>query len=130
MREIDNALLDSEVHNIHRWLTADLAAPAEDGSRQPRAPRDWQRFRMFMQANYVDEMLAQTYWRFAIVPTRSYRVQEGFQFNQRVVQFVLDPESFVVGQSDGTLRKLWLSLLDAIDDVEHIEIVKGGTARE
>lgn len=130
MREIDNALLESEVHNIHRWLTADLAAPAEDGSRQPRAPRDWQRFRMFMQANYVDEMLAQTYWRFAIVPTRSYRVQEGFQFNQRVVQFVLDPESFVVGQSDGTLRKLWLSLLDAIDDVEHIEIVKGGTARE
>ena len=130
MREIDPALQGSEVHNVHRWLTADLATPAEDGSRQPRAPRDWPRFRMFMQANCVDEMLAQTYWRFAIVPTRSYRIQEGFQFNQRVVQFVLDPESFVVGQSDGALRKLWLSLLDAIDDVEDIEIVKGGTPGE
>jgi hypothetical protein len=130
MREIDPALPESEVHNVQRWLTADLAAPAEDGARQPRAARDWPRFRLFMYANGVDEMLAQTYWRFAIVPTRSYRVQEGFQFNQRVVQFVLDPESFTAGQADGALRGLWLSLLDAIDDVENIEIVKGGTPRE
>lgn len=130
MRQIDPALPESEVHNIQRWLTADLAVPAEDGARQPRAARDWPRFRLFMEANGVDEMLAQTYWRFAIVPTRSYRVQEGFQFNQRVVQFVLDPESFVAGQADGALRGLWLSLLDAVDDVENIEIVKGGTSRE
>jgi hypothetical protein len=130
MREIDPSLPESEVHNVHRWLTADLATSAEDGSRQPRAPRDWPRFRMFMRANGVDEILAQTYWSFAIVPTRSYRVQEGFQFNQRVVQFVLDPESIAVGQTDGALRKLWLSLLDAIDDVENIENMKGGPPRE
>lgn len=130
MREIDPALPESEVHNVQRWLTADLAAPADDGVRQPRAARDWPRFRLFMQANGVDEMLAQTYWRFAIVPTRSYRVQEGFQFNQRVVQFVLDPESFTAGKADGALRGLWLSLLDAVDDVGNIEIVKGGTPRE
>ena len=130
MREIDPALPESELHNIQRWLTADLATPAEDGARQPRAARDWPRFRLFMQANGVDEMLAQTYWRFAIVPTRSYRVQEGFQFNQRVVQFVLDPESFATGQADGALRGLWLSLFDAVDDVEDIEVVKGGTPRE
>jgi len=129
MRQIDPALPESEVHNIQRWLTADLATPAEDGARQPRAARDWPRFHLFMQANGVDEMLAQTYWRFAIVPTRSYRVQEGFQFNQRVVQFVLDPESFSAGQADGALRGLWLSLLDAVDDVENIELVKGGTPR-
>lgn len=130
MREIDPALPESEVHNVQRWLTADLAAPAEDGARQPRAARDWPRFRLFMQANGVAEILAQTYWQFAIVPTRSYRVQEGFQFNQRVVQFVLDPESFVGGQTDGALRGLWLSLLDAVDDVETIETRKGGTPRE
>ena len=130
MREIDPALPESEVHNVQRWLTADLATPAEDGARQPRAARDWPRFRVFMQANGVDEMLAQTYWRFAIVPTRSYRIQEGFQFNQRVVQFVLDPESFATGQADGALRRLWLSLLDSVDDVEDIEIVKGGTPRD
>ncbi|WP_440410501.1 hypothetical protein [Neorhizobium petrolearium] len=130
MREIDPALPESEVHNVQRWLTADLATPADDGARQPRAARDWPRFRLFMEANGVDEMLAQTYWRFAIVPTRSYRVQEGFQFNQRVVQFVLDPESFSAGQKDGTLRGLWLSLLDAVDDVENIETVTEGMPRE
>lgn len=130
MREIDPSLAASELHNVQRWLTADLATPGEDGARQPRAARDWPRFRLFMQASGVDEVLAQTYWRFAIVPTRSYRVQEGFQFNQRVVQFVLDPESFAGGRSDGALRGLWLSLLDAVDDVENIEIVKGGTPRE
>lgn len=131
MREIDPALSASEVHNVQRWLTADLAVPADDGARQPRAARDWPRFRLFMQANGVDEMLAQTYWRFAIVPTRSYRVQEGFQFNQRVVQFVLDHESFSgEGLPDGGLRRLWLSLLDAVDDVENIEILSGGQSCE
>lgn len=130
MREIDPALPEGEVHNIQRWLTADLAAPADDGARQPRAARDWPRFRLFMQVNGVPEILAQTYWRFAIVPTRSYRVQEGFQFNQRVVQFVLDPESFGGGRMDCALRGLWLSLLDAVDDVETIETTKEGTPRE
>lgn len=130
MREIDPSLAASELPNIHRWLTADLAAPGEDGARQPRAARDWPRFRLFMQASGVDEVLAQTYWQVAIVPTRSYRVQEGFQFNQRVVQFVLDPESFAGGRSDGALRGLWLSLLDAVDDVETVETLKGGTSRD
>jgi hypothetical protein len=131
MRQIDPSLPASEVQNVQRWLTADLAAPADDGARQPRAARDWPRFRLFMQASGVDHVLAQTYWSFAIVPTRSYRVQEGFQFNQRVVQFVLDPESFASGlQAHVELRRLWLSLLDAIDDVQKVELVRVGTPHE
>ena len=130
MRELDTSLPDSELNNILRWLTADRVAPAKDGARQPRAARDWPRFRLFMQANDVPDQLAETYWRFAIVPTRSYRVQEGFQFNQRVVQFVLDPESFTAGQTDGVLRGLWLSLLDSVDDVKSIERNKGGATSE
>jgi hypothetical protein len=130
MREIDPSLPDTEVHNVQRWLTADLAAPADDGARQPRAARDWPRFKLFMQVNGIDEILAQTFWRLAIVPTRSYRVQEGFQFNQRVVQFVLDPESFAGRDSDGLLRALWLSLLDAVDDVGTIENMREGNPRE
>lgn len=130
IREIDPSFPESELSNIQRWLTADRAAPADDGARQPRAARDWARFWLFMQANGIDEPSAQTYWRFAIVPTRSYRVQEGHQFNQRVVQFVLDPESFTAGRTNGALRGLWLSLLDAIDDVEGIEVEKGGKSRD
>lgn len=40
MREVDPSLPGSELSNIQRWLTADRAAPAEDGARQPRAARD------------------------------------------------------------------------------------------
>lgn len=126
MRQIDPSVPDAEVGNIARWLTADLAQSAHDGARQPRAARDWRRFSLFMEANEVPGILAETYWKFAIVPTRSYRVQEGFQFNQRVVQFILDPESFGgARQVNATLRALWLSLLDAIDDVQNVEFIKG-----
>lgn len=46
-----------------------------------------------MQANGVDDQLAQTYWRFAIVPTRSCRVQEGYQFNRRSSNSSLIPKA-------------------------------------
>ncbi|MGX5668838.1 hypothetical protein ACWKW9_22990 [Rhizobium daejeonense] len=131
MQLIDPMLPDSEIHNIQRWLSADLAIAASDGAKQPRAARDWARFKLFMQANDVSLILAETYWRLAIVPTRSYRVQEGYQFNQRVVQFVLDPDSFTEGERVGSdLRGLWLSLLDAVDDVARKEIVRGGKSDE
>lgn len=130
MRVIDPSVPDSETANVTRWLTADTAPVPHDGARQPRAARDWNRFWLFMQANDVSEFLAQTYWKLAIVPTRSYRVQEGFQFNQRVVQFILDPESFGSGRPvDASLRELWLSLLDAIDDVQEVELVKGESGK-
>ncbi|WMT87491.1 hypothetical protein NO932_02500 [Pelagibacterium sp. 26DY04] len=129
MREIDPSVPDSEVHNVHRWLTADLAAPSNDGARQPRAARDATRFNLFMQANGISSLVAKTYWDLAIVPTRSYRVQEGFQFNQRVVQFILDPESAQGGSpTDAGLRKLWLSLHESVDEVERVEIAKGNGA--
>ncbi|WP_237355154.1 hypothetical protein [Rhizobium phaseoli] len=131
MQLIDPTLSDSELHNVQRWLSADLAVAASDGAKQPRAARDWPRFKLFMQANDINEILAETYWRLAIVPTRSYRVQEGYQFNQRVVQFVLDPDSFSAGdRAPSDLRGLWLSLLDAVDDVARKEIVRGGKSDE
>ncbi|WP_152658673.1 hypothetical protein [Devosia chinhatensis] len=125
MRDIDPDVVDSEIHNVHRWLTADTAPATGEGTRQPGAARDWPRFKLFMEANEVNELLAKTFWDFAIVPTRSYRVQEGFQFNQRVVQFVLDPESTHGAKANTVgLRQLWLSLQDAVDEVENIEILK------
>jgi len=125
MREINPGIADHEIHNVQRWLTADTAPASAEGGRQPRAARDWSRFKLFMEANGFSELMARTFWDFAIVPTRSYRVQEGFQFNQRVVQFVLDPESaHGVKDSSAGLRQLWLSLQDAVDEVESIEILK------
>lgn len=125
MRVIDPSVADHEIHNVQRWLTADAAPASAEGGRQPRAARDWPRFKLFMEANEVDEPLARMFWDVAIVPTRSYRVQEGFQFNQRVVQFVLDPESaHGVKDNSAGLKKLWMSLQDAVDEVENIEILK------
>jgi hypothetical protein len=101
MRGIDPSVDDREIPNISRWLNADLAPDTGQGTRQPRAARDWPRFRLFMRSVGVDDATAELYWRGAIVPTRSYRSQEGHQFNQRVVQFVLDPEGVAAGGGGG-----------------------------
>lgn len=127
MRKIDPSVQDGEVHNVSRWLTADLAPSSIDGTRQPRAARDWSRFNLFMRADGVEEVLARTFWQYAIVPTRSYRVQEGHQFNQRVVQFILDPESAGSGRpNDEGLKRLWLSLQESVDEVTKVETIKEG----
>ena len=71
-----------------------------------------------MQAVGVDPHLADMYWRAAIVPARSYRVHEGYQFNQRVVQFVLDPEGAAAGSTAWkSMPGLWQRVLDAVDEV-------------
>lgn len=127
MRALDPATGSHELPNIVRWLTADKAPGETDGSRQPRAARDWPRFRTFMQAVGVDIHSADIYWRAAIVPARSYRVHEGFLFNQRVVQFILDPEGTSAGTAAWkTMPGLWQLVLDALDEVAEISVTTGG----
>lgn len=118
MQALDPALSTQELPNIVRWLTADKAPSGADGARQPRAARDWPRFRIFMQAVGVDAALADMFFRGAIVPARSYRVQEGYLFNQRVVQFILDPEGSAAGAAAWkSMPGLWQLVLDAVDEV-------------
>lgn len=127
MRTLDPAIGSHELQNVVRWLTADKAPGEADGSRQPRAARDWPRFRVFMQAVGVDTHSAEIYWRAAIVPARSYRVHEGYLFNQRVVQFVLDPEGTSAGAAAWkTMPGLWQLVLDALDEVAEISVTTGG----
>lgn len=121
MRTLDPGIGAHELQNVVRWLTADKAPGESDGSRQPRAARDWPRFRVFMQAVGVDTHSADMYWRAAIVPARSYRAHEGYLFNQRVVQFVLDPEGTSAGAAAWkTMPGLWQLVLDALDEVAEI----------
>lgn len=127
MRILDPAIGSHELQNVVRWLTADKAPGEADGSRQPRAARDWTRFRVFMQAVGVDAHSADMYWRAAIVPARSYRVHEGYLFNQRVVQFVLDPEGTSAGAAAWkTMPGLWQLVFDALDEVAEINVTVGG----
>lgn len=126
MRAIEPRISVSEVPNIVRWLTAGQAAGAPDGIKQPRAARDWARFRIFMQAAGVAAPLADLYWRTAVVPARSYRAQEGYFFNQRVVQFVRDPEGTAIGSAAwASMPGLWQLVLDAVDEVTAVETVQG-----
>jgi type I site-specific restriction endonuclease len=111
MRAIDPSVGD-EINNISRWLNADVARTSLEGTRQPGAARDWPRFRIFMQAVGVDEVLASLYWKAAVLPARSYRAQEGHLFNQRVVHFVLDPESTGVWK---TMQGLWQQVMESVD---------------
>lgn len=127
MRALDPVIGSHELQNITRWLTADKAPGQVDGGRQPRAARDWPRFRVFMQAVGVDALSADMYWRAAIVPARSYRVHEGYLFNQRVVQFVLDPEGTAAGAAAWkTMPALWQLVLDAVDEVVEIDVMTAG----
>lgn len=127
MRTLDPAIGTHEFQNVVRWLTADKAPGDTNGSRQPRAARDWPRFRAFMQAVGVDTQSAEMYWRAAIVPARSYRVHEGYLFNQRVVQFVLDPEGSSAGAAAWkTMPGLWQVVLDALDEVADISVTTNG----
>jgi hypothetical protein len=127
MRNLDPAIGSHELQNVTRWLTADKALGHADGGRQPRAARDWPRFRVFMQAVGVDPYSADMYWRAAIVPARSYRVHEGYLFNQRVVQFVLDPEGTAAGAAAWkTMPALWQLVLDAVDEVVEIDATTAG----
>jgi hypothetical protein len=116
MRSVDPLVAD-ETNNILRWLNADAARTSPEGTRAPGAARDWPRFRAFMQAVGVDEGLASLYWKIAVLPARSYRAQEGHLFNQRVVQFVLDPESTGVWKS---MQGLWQQVLESVDDIVDI----------
>lgn len=121
MQALDPGIGAQEIHNVLRWLTADQAPGREDGGRQPRAARDWGRFRLFMQAAGIDAAAADIYWRAAVRPARSYRVQEGHQFNQRVVQFVLDPEGAAAGSAAWKSRQgLWQMVLDSVDEVTDV----------
>jgi hypothetical protein len=127
MRALDPMTGAHELQNVIRWLTADKAPGNTDGGRQPRAARDWPRFRLFMQAVGVDAHSADLYWRAAIVPARSYRVHEGYLFNQRVVQFVLDPEGTAAGAAAWkTMPGLWQLVLSAVDEVTDIRTTVAG----
>ncbi len=121
MRGINPAVGAHEVPNIRRWLTADLAPGHSDGVKQPRAAQDQMRFGIFMKAVGVPVELADVYWKLAILPTRAFRAREGHAFNQRVVQFVLDPE----GTSSGfgawkTMPGLWQIVIESVDQISEI----------
>jgi hypothetical protein len=78
----------------------------------------------------VDASAAEMFWRAAIVPARAYRVHEGYLFNQRVVQFVLDPESAAVGAGDCKTREgLWRLVLDAVDEVVDVRVAAAEGAK-
>lgn len=127
MRSLEPGIGSHELQNVVRWLTADKAPVEADGSKQPRAARDWPRFRVFMQAAGIDSHSADMYWRAAIVPARSYRAHEGHLFNQRVVQFVLDPEGTAAGAvAWKAMPSLWQLVLDALDEVVEISTTTVG----
>ena len=126
MRRIDPSISDTEWLNVRRWLSADQAVEFADGGRQPGAARQWQRFRTFWEAAGMPAVVAEAYWRAAIVPTRSYRIQEGYAFNQRVTQFVLDPEgtSLSAGQW-AAMPRLWQLVEAAVDEVVDVTYQQG-----
>lgn len=126
MQAISGGIGSHETPNIRRWLTADQAQGREDGTKQPRAAQDKERFGVFMKAVGVQTQLAEIYWDYAILPTRSFRAQEGHAFNQRVVQFVLDPEGTAgVSGAWKSMESLWHLVMESVDTVERATLESG-----
>ncbi len=118
MQRIDPSIGEHELSNIRRWLSV---GPSDE-PQPPCAARDRHRFSVFMKAAEITEPLAQAYWELAILPSRTYRAQEGHLFNRRAVQFMLDPES--VAASAGCLEfdGLWQAVADAVETVVSKEL--------
>ena len=124
MKRIDASVGD-EQFNIQRWLKADIAPTTAIGTRAPGAARDWHRFSVFMEAVGVQSQMAEVYWKAAVLPTRSYRAHEGHQFNQRVVNFVLDKEA---EEAWKTKQGLWQQVLESVDVVIEVEKKPAGAS--
>ena len=71
MQRLDPAIPDSEEYNVRRWITADEGKSDPRGYRVPGAARDWRRFQLFGKAIGMPDLLADSYWRGVVQPTRA-----------------------------------------------------------
>lgn len=119
MRAIDSSIGGNEVPNIKRWLRVEPS----DSPQQPRAARDRQRFSVFMEAAGIDRILADGFWNCAIVPVRAYSIEEGQDFNRRIIQFIMDPEGVAAGTGLREYDGLWQAVVDSVESVIYKEIL-------
>ena len=115
---------DHEVQNITRWLDVD-GSTLDDPTAQPQGPKTRKRFQWFTDALQVQPELANVWWDYGIRLTRSYRLSEGMQFNQRATSFVLDPESFTARAGGRDLHALQQAVLENVDVVKRTEMLRG-----
>lgn len=113
---------DNEAANIARWLSVD-GTTLDDPSAQPQAPRTRDRFDLFMEALDIHPALADAWWKDGIRLTRSYRLSEGMQFNQRAVAFVVDPESLAVRNAGMNAAALRHAITESTDTVTRVEVI-------
>lgn len=121
MQRLDSAVGGHELPNVKRWLSVE---PME-GPQQPRAARDRRRFGLFTTALGVDSILAESFWNYAVVPSRAYSALDGYVFNRRIVQFILDPEGVAGGTRAREYEGLWHSLAESVDEVLERELFDG-----
>ena len=124
MRAIEPAIGYHELPNVTRWLSVEPS----DLPQQPRAARDHRRFSVFMAAAGIEKTLADAYWEHAILPVRSYSIQEGNLFNRRIVQFLVDPEGVAAGAGWGDYADLWQAVVGSVDQVIAVEKEVGDAA--
>lgn len=122
IRSEDPDFGDNEISNVSRWLDVD-GSTLDDPEARPQAPRTRQRYTLFMNALGVPPVLAATWWDHGIRLTRSYRLSEGLQFNQRATGFVLDPESLSARSSGRDLGPLQQAVIDNVDIVKRTEVL-------
>ena len=113
---------DHEATNVARWLSVDKTT-LDDPSSQPQAPRTRGRFDLFMTALDIHPTLTDAWWKHGIRLTRSYRLSEGMQFNQRAIAFVVDPESMALRNTGLNAAALRHAITENTDTVKRVEVI-------
>lgn len=92
--------------SVHRWLDVQRQVEVPAELRVPQAPRTHTHYSAFMRALKVDETLAETFWSYAILMTRSSRIRSGFMQRQLYLSALIDPEALErqIGSESGLIE--------------------------
>lgn len=106
--------------NVMRWLSAHV----DDGTRQPRAPKDKVAFAFFTEALGMDAMIAAQFWQNSITRVRVENVLAGALETARAFKFLLKPQEFFHSNAEAKsgLVGLFEEMTRSFDEVVSLRI--------
>lgn len=122
MRGIDPEKIGADEDlNIRRWLKAGMDGLSAEERVRPDAPRDWERFRIFMQALGTAETEARMFWDLSIMATRSFSIQEGAIFHEQMAAFIVDPEGAAHLTGTTSAESLFDSIRNSVEIITDVK---------
>ena len=96
-----------EVQAIRQWIDVEAYVDSPLHEIRPHAPRDRKHYLCFMEALGIGEELAQQYWDWGIIWTRSIRIRSGFMFHQVFMGMLIDPHGTASRLPESRRHDVW-----------------------